>query len=95
MVSQMKELCVMYGQDFEFIFSSLTEPVDLYCSQHEIKDQYILLSEMEDFYERSLHGVSSISDLFKMGLEYIPNEDESMRTWFPILIEHLRNKVAK
>ena len=83
----------MNMQDFDLVFEHVTDPVDLFCSQHDVAEQNHLVAEMKEFYEEVVQGKKSITDLYAKGLEYIPNGDESMRSWFPILIERLESRL--
>jgi hypothetical protein len=91
-MSYLEELCQHYSQDFDVIFERETDPIDLFCQQHDRGAQRELLHEMTEFYEGVLSGKKSMLDLINMGLEYVPGNRESF-TWFLSLIEHLKNKI--
>lgn len=91
MSSYLEALCQHYGQDFDLVFEKDTDPIDLFCRQHDVKAQQELLREMVEFYEGTQCGRNSLADLVSMGLEYRPGNRESF-DWFRKLIEYLSEK---
>jgi len=48
----MRELMIMYVQDFDIVFEEITDPVELFCRQHNARERNQLLIEMKDFLRR-------------------------------------------
>ena len=94
MSTMLQELCQLYTQDFDLIFQRDTDPIDLFCQQHNIQAQEELLSQLKEFYEGILSGRKSIRDLINMGLEYTPGTERNPQTWLPPLIEYLDERIA-
>ena len=89
-----RKLCELYMQDFDLVFQQETDPIDLFCQQHDVSDQKKLLAQMKSFYEGILSGKNSLNDLREMGLEYVPSDDLDPAVWLPPLIEHLEGKIT-
>lgn len=94
MATILEKFCELYTQDFDLVFEQDTDPVDLFCQQHSVQDQMMLLRQLRDFYEGVLVGRKSIRHLASMGLEYIPGNDRDPKVWLPPLIEYLERKIA-
>ena len=88
----MRELMIMYVQDFDIVFEEITDPVELFCRQHNARERNQLLIEMKDFYADVLAGKRSARDLIRLGLEYVPHGDWTLRSWFPKLIGYLETQ---
>ena|SRR6185437_1594377 len=94
MSTMLQQLCELYTQDFDLIFQRDTDPIDLFCQQHNIQVQTELLSQLKEFYESVLSGRESVRDLINMGLEYVPGAERDPRTWLPPLIKYLEGRIA-
>jgi hypothetical protein len=75
MMKMLQELCKLYMQDFDCVFQHFTDPIDLFCQQHRLQPQRVLLNRLEEFYRESLTETTSIDDLVKIGLEYVPGTE--------------------
>jgi hypothetical protein len=93
-ISRLEEFWRLYNQDFDLIFARDTDPIDLFCQQHNEQAQRALLRELNSFYDGVLCGRNSVRDLVKMGLEYVPSDDENPAIWLPPLIDYLAKKIA-
>ena len=93
MGTMLQALCELYMQDFDLVFQRETDPIDLFCQQHDARDQKELLARMRRFHEGVLSGENSLNDLRAMGLEYIPGDDPNPAAWLPPLIRHLEKKI--
>lgn len=94
MYQKLPDLLQLYSQDFDLIFQRDTDPIDYYCAQHSAQEQGDLLTEMNEVYQEVLRGEKSISDFVSMGLEYVPGEDRSPKSWLPRLIKHLEIRLS-
>jgi hypothetical protein len=94
MNDMLRELCELYTQDFDLVFQRDTDPVDLFCKQHNLQAQQELLGQLKEFYDGVLSGRNSIGDLVEMGLEYVPEGDRSLASWVPRLIKYLEGKIT-
>ncbi len=94
MARMLPKLCELYIQDFDLIFQEPTDPIDMFCQQHDLEDQEVLLNELNKFHQDAISGTKSIENLINMGMEYIPGIEHDPRTWLPALIEYLGAKIA-
>ena len=94
MNSMLQELCELYTQDFDLVFQPGTDPIDLFCQQHDVQAQEELLQQMKEFHQGILSGTKSVLDLVNMGLEYIPSTERDPRTWLPHLIKYLEGRIV-
>ena len=42
MARMLPKLCELYIQDFDLIFQEPTDPIDMFCQQHDLEDQEAL-----------------------------------------------------
>jgi hypothetical protein len=94
MYSLLGELFQLYTQDFDLLYDQYTDPIDIFCLQHNVQEQKELLQEMKILYQEILSGEKSNRDLRNMGLEYIPGDDLSPMAWLPPLIRYLEGKTT-
>jgi len=88
------EFWMLYIQDFDLVFDRDIDPVDLFCQQHDERDQQELLRHLTDFYAGVLSGQRSIQELVDLGLEYVPGDEQHPETWMPRLIERLKERMG-
>ncbi len=88
------EFWMLYLQDFDLVFEKDTDPIDMFCQQHDERDQRELLRHLTDFYAGVLLGRRSIRELVAMGLEYMPGDEQHPETWMPRLIQYLEEKLG-
>lgn len=48
---RLEEFWRLYNQDFDLIFARDTDPIDLFCQQHNEQVQRALLRELKSFYD--------------------------------------------
>jgi|SRR6516164_3269607 len=90
----LRELFVMYGQDFDIIFTSDTDPIDLFISQHTHEEQKQLLKEMRSLYNEIVQRTRTVHDIRNIGMEYFPNGNRSPEVWLPKFMKYLEDKTA-
>ena len=91
----LRELCMLYVQDFDVVFERDTDPLDLFCKQHNKRAQEHLLNELRSFCSDVLAGRRSVRDLVGMGLEYMPGDEHHPETWLPKLVKYLEERIAE
>ena len=94
MSAMLREFCMLYVQDFDVVFVRDTDPIDLFCQQHSKRAQEELLDELRSFCGDVLAGRKSVLDLVKMGLEYMPGDEQHPETWLPQLVNYLEERIA-
>ena len=91
----LQKLCELYVRDFDLVFQQGSDPVDLFCQQHDARDQRAWLGQVKGFHKEVLLGKKSIKDLRKMGLEYVPDDEPDPATWLPLPVGHLEGKMPR
>jgi hypothetical protein len=94
MYKYLRELCGEYDQDFESIFVSRTDPIDVFCEMHELEEQKELMKEMEMFLKEVEAGMKGADDLTGMGMEYNQSLGGSW-DWFREAMAYLKKKIAE
>lgn len=94
MATMLRELCMLYIQDFDVVFERETDPIDLFCEQHSRQAQEQLLDELRRYHADLRSGRRSIKDLVSMGMEYMPGDELQPETWLPHLITYLEEKIV-
>lgn len=84
---------IMYGQDFDLVFTHDTEPIDLFCQQHTLAEQNQLLSDLEILHADVLAGTKNLGEIRALGLEYLPDGERDAGVWLPRFIAHLRQQI--
>ena len=90
----LEQLFVMYGQDFDIVFSHDTDPIDLFIAQHTLPERAALLQEMKALFNDLLTKEKSVRDIKNMGLEYFPEGNRSPEVWLSRFISYLEEKIA-
>jgi hypothetical protein len=93
MSSLLEDFFIMYGQDFDLVFTHDTEPIDLFCQQRTLAEQKQLLLDLEKVREDVLLGKKTLSDIRSLGLESVPNGERDASVWLSRFIAHLRKRI--